>query len=218
MGFTDTKGLTAVNQLLLADLAQSIVVSYFCETKKKRGIFFSVRSDRINRRIPFKLAWSIIALRLTTGHAQDTDSVAVLGAGEFGQSGAKEHDLVVGMGNGEDDVGLGEWVFEEAALEESIGANGTDGQCVERVEHHFVCVGEGGWMESGEGGNGWDNGEKSVKKRKKKKVDMRHVAWLEISKPASILGVISLVSFRLSRPRQPLSTGLRMAQPSLTNS
>lgn len=61
----------------------------------------------------------------------------MLGAGEFSQGGAKEHDLVVGMGNAEDDAGLGEGVFEEAGLEECISADGTNGQGVERVEHHF---------------------------------------------------------------------------------
>lgn len=71
----------------------------------------------------------------------------MLGAGEFGKGGAKEHDLVVRMGNGEDDACFGERVFEEAGLEECIGAEGTEGQCVERVEHHFACVGGGMYEE-----------------------------------------------------------------------
>lgn len=59
MGFTDAKGLAAVDQLLLADLAQSIVVSYYERQNSEAFFFLLVRSDRIISRIQVKFSFLV---------------------------------------------------------------------------------------------------------------------------------------------------------------
>jgi len=69
--------------------------------------------------------------QLTTGHAEDADSVSVLGTGQFCKSGSKEHDLVIWVGDHQCNAGIGHGVLEESAMEECVGADGGDYQAIE---------------------------------------------------------------------------------------
>ena len=63
---------------------------------------------------------------------------------EFCQGRTKEHDLVIGVGDHENDAGSGQRCLEESSLEEAISAHCRDQQGVEGVEPHrvFWKVGE----------------------------------------------------------------------------